>query len=97
MALGARGAYVPSGARLGCCAGGETTLAHDVAPALRPGMLHLTERQAGPRGAKPKMSSSALRPRTPQPITRIDLTIRIEKRTVLRLALFPKRTRKHEG
>jgi hypothetical protein len=41
-----------------------------------------------PRGVKRKMSSYPLRPRAPQPITRIDLTaaIRIAKRTALGLA-----------
>src|SRR5437764_811867 len=35
----------PAGARVGRFAEGETTLAHDVLPALRPGMLRLADRQ----------------------------------------------------
>jgi len=51
-ALVENGTHVLFGARLGCCADGETTLAHDVVPALRPGMLCLADRQFfgyGPR------------------------------------------------
>jgi hypothetical protein len=39
------GTHVLFGARLGCFADGETTLAHDVLTALRPGMLCLADRQ----------------------------------------------------
>ncbi len=38
------GTHVLFGARLGCCADGETTLAHGVLPAFRPGMLCLADR-----------------------------------------------------
>ena len=44
-----------------------------------------------PRGVKRKMSGYPLRPRTPQPTTRIDFSaaIRIAKRTALRLTGHP--------
>jgi len=45
VALVENGTHVLFGARLGGCADGETTLAHDVVPALRPGMLCLADRQ----------------------------------------------------
>jgi hypothetical protein len=45
VALAENGTHVLFGARLGGFAGGETTLAHDVLPALRPGMLCLADRQ----------------------------------------------------
>jgi hypothetical protein len=45
VALVENGAHVLFGARLGGCADGETTLAHDVVPTLRPGMLCLADRQ----------------------------------------------------
>ena len=44
VALVENGTHVLFGARLGRCADGETTLAHDVVPALRPGMLCLADR-----------------------------------------------------
>jgi len=45
VALVENGTHVLFGTRLGGCADGETTLAHDVVPALRPGMLCLADRQ----------------------------------------------------
>ncbi len=45
MALVENGTHVLFGARLGGFADGETTLAHDALPALRPGMLCLADRQ----------------------------------------------------
>src|SRR4051794_26273464 len=45
VALVENGTHVLFGARLGGFAEGETTLAHDVLPALRPGMLCLADRQ----------------------------------------------------
>ncbi len=45
VALVENGTHVLFGARLGGTADGETTLAHDVVPALRPGMLCLADRQ----------------------------------------------------
>jgi hypothetical protein len=45
VALVENGTHVLFGARLGGFADGETTLAHDVLPALRPGMLCLADRQ----------------------------------------------------
>ena len=45
MALVENGTHVLFGARLGRFADGETTLAHDVLAALRPGMLCLADRQ----------------------------------------------------
>jgi hypothetical protein len=45
VALVENGTHVLFGARLGGCADGETTLAHDVVPALRAGMLCLADRQ----------------------------------------------------
>src|SRR3954466_8692617 len=45
VALVENGTHVLFGARLGCFAEGETTLARDVLPALRPGMLCLADRQ----------------------------------------------------
>jgi len=45
VALVENGTHVLFGACLGGCANGETTLAHDVVPALRPGMLCLADRQ----------------------------------------------------
>src|SRR5918993_1606966 len=45
VALVENGTHVLFGARLGAFADGETTLAHDVLPALRPGMLCLADRQ----------------------------------------------------
>ena len=45
VALVENGTHILFGARLGGCADGETTLAHDVVPALRPGMLCLADRQ----------------------------------------------------
>ncbi len=45
VALVENGTHVLFGARLGGCADGETTLAHGVLPALRPGMLCLADRQ----------------------------------------------------
>ena len=44
MALVENGTHVLFGARLGRCADGEMALAHDVVPALRPGMLCLADR-----------------------------------------------------
>jgi len=44
VALVENGTHVLFGARLGCCADGETTLAHGVLPAFRPGMLCLVDR-----------------------------------------------------
>jgi Insertion element 4 transposase N-terminal len=44
-ALVENGTHVLFGARLGAFAEGETTLAHDAVPALRPGMLCLADRQ----------------------------------------------------
>jgi hypothetical protein len=44
-ALVENGTHVLFGARLGCCAAGETTLAHVALGALRPGMLCLADRQ----------------------------------------------------
>src|SRR3954462_3597379 len=46
VALVENGTHVLFGARLGGFADGETTLAHDVLPALRPGMLCLADRQS---------------------------------------------------
>ena len=45
VALVENGTHVLFGARLGAFADGETTLARDVVPALRPGMLCLADRQ----------------------------------------------------
>src|SRR5215208_1763345 len=45
VALVENGTHVLFGARLGGLADGETTLAHDALPALRPGMLCLADRQ----------------------------------------------------
>ena len=45
VALVENGTHVLFGARLGGFADGETTLAHDALPALRPGMLCLADRQ----------------------------------------------------
>ncbi len=45
VALVENGTHVLFGARLGRCADGETTLAHDVLRGLRPGMLCLADRQ----------------------------------------------------
>src|SRR3954462_14829749 len=45
VALVENGTHVLFGARLGSFADGETTLAHAALPALRPGMLGLTDRQ----------------------------------------------------
>jgi hypothetical protein len=45
VALVENGPHVLFGARLGCLADGETTLAHGVLQALRPGMLCLADRQ----------------------------------------------------
>jgi hypothetical protein len=45
VALVENGTHVLFGARLGRFADGETTLAHDALPALRPGMLCLADRQ----------------------------------------------------
>ena len=45
VALVENGTHVLFGARLGGFAEGETTLAHDALPALRPGMLCLADRQ----------------------------------------------------
>src|SRR3954447_12193088 len=45
VALVENGTHVLFGARLGPYEEGETTLAHDVLPALRPGMLRLADRQ----------------------------------------------------
>ena len=45
VALVENGTHVLFGARLGSFAEGETTLAHDALPALRPGMLCLADRQ----------------------------------------------------
>jgi hypothetical protein len=45
VALVENGTHVLFGAGLGSFADGETTLAHDVLPALRPGMLCLADRQ----------------------------------------------------
>src|SRR3954452_4959431 len=45
VALVENGTHVLFGARLGGFADGETTLAHGVVPALRPGMLCLADRQ----------------------------------------------------
>src|SRR3954463_2835686 len=45
VALVENGTHVLFGARLGRCEDGETTLAHDVLAALRPGMLCLADRQ----------------------------------------------------
>jgi hypothetical protein len=45
VALVENGTHVLFGTRLGSFADGETTLAHDVLPALRPGMLCLADRQ----------------------------------------------------
>jgi transposase IS4-like protein/DDE family transposase len=45
VALVENGTHVLFGARLGGFAEGETTLAHDTLPALRPGMLCLADRQ----------------------------------------------------
>src|SRR5215211_7135175 len=45
VALVENGTHVLFGARLGAYADGETTLAHDALPALRPGMLCLADRQ----------------------------------------------------
>jgi Insertion element 4 transposase N-terminal/Transposase DDE domain len=45
VALVENGTHVLFGARLGAFADGETTLAHDALPALRPGMLCLADRQ----------------------------------------------------
>jgi hypothetical protein len=45
VALVENGTHVLFGARLGGFADGETTLAHDVLPALQPGMLCLADRQ----------------------------------------------------
>ena len=45
VALVENGTHVLFGTRLGGTADGETTLAHDVVPALRPGMLCLADRQ----------------------------------------------------
>ena len=45
VALVENGTHVLFGARLGGTMDGETTLAHDVVPALRPGMLCLADRQ----------------------------------------------------
>jgi len=44
VALVENGTHVLFGARLGGCADGETTLAHGVLPAFRPGMLCLADR-----------------------------------------------------
>ena len=44
VALVENGTHVLFGARLGRCADGEMTLAYDVVPALRPGMLCLADR-----------------------------------------------------
>ena len=44
MTLVENGTHVLFGAQLGRYADSETTLAHDVMPALRPGMLCLTDR-----------------------------------------------------
>src|ERR671928_14649 len=45
VALVENGTHVLFGTRLGSFADGETTLAHDAVPALRPGMLCLADRQ----------------------------------------------------
>jgi hypothetical protein len=45
VALVENGTHVLFGAKLGRTADGETTLAHEVVPALRPGMLCLADRQ----------------------------------------------------
>ena len=45
VALVENGTHVLFGARLGGFADGETTLAHEALPALRPGMLCLADRQ----------------------------------------------------
>src|SRR5918998_3668304 len=45
VALVENGTHVLFGARLGAFADGETTLAHEAVPALRPGMLCLADRQ----------------------------------------------------
>jgi transposase IS4-like protein/DDE family transposase len=45
VALVENGTHVLFGARLGSFADGETTLAHEAVPALRPGMLCLADRQ----------------------------------------------------
>ena len=44
VALVENGTHVLFGAKLGCYADSETTLAHDVVSALRPGMLCLADR-----------------------------------------------------